>query len=88
MLLSFICGLIFLIVVLLFLSTINKKREGFGSYENCIDKGYTKEFCVMNPSMPGACLCNDGSIGRYLPGFKGQCVCGPGVWNGYFGNLR
>jgi hypothetical protein len=56
-------------------------REGFQTYQQCIDSGFTKEFCVQTPSSvfglgPGTCMCDDGTIGRYLPGFRGQCVCG------------
>ena len=56
-------------------------REGFQTYKECIDAGYTKSFCVQTPSSipalgPGSCVCIDGRIGRYLPGFRGECVCG------------
>lgn len=58
-----------------------KNREGFQTYQECIDAGYTKSFCVQTPSSvpalgPGSCVCADGRLGRYLPGFRGECVCG------------
>lgn len=48
------------------------------SYQHCINKGYTKEFCSQTPtsfSGPTTCLCNNGTLGYLLPGFKGNCVC-------------
>lgn len=48
------------------------------SYNDCIGKGYSKEFCVQTPTSvvgPGGCRCPNGSLGRKLPGFRGQCVC-------------
>lgn len=54
-------------------------REGFASsqqtYLECINNGYTKEFCSQN-NLPSTCLCPDGTIGKILPGFQGKCVCG------------
>jgi hypothetical protein len=54
-------------------------REGFSSnYNSCIAKGYTKSFCVQTPTSaygPSSCLCEDGKLGRIIPGFGGQCVC-------------
>jgi hypothetical protein len=55
--------------------------SGIGSYQECIDKGYTKEFCLQTPSSvfgPSSCLCNNGSMGYLLPGFRGHCVCNNG----------
>ncbi len=75
-----------LLFVILSLSILfidfNKVRETFidMSYGDCIRKGYTKEFCVQTPVSvigPSVCTCRDGSIGRILPGFRGECVnCG------------
>jgi hypothetical protein len=25
--------------------------------------------------MPGQCLCQNGAVGSFQPGFNGQCVC-------------
>jgi hypothetical protein len=54
-------------------------REGFSSnYNSCIAKGYSKSFCVQTPTSaygPSSCLCEDGKLGRIIPGFGGQCVC-------------
>ena len=48
------------------------------SYQQCINNGYTKEFCSQTPTSsfgPNVCLCNNGSMGYILPGFRGKCVC-------------
>ena len=77
-----------LIIVILFFSYLNipknktqtKIKEGFqgGSYNECINKGFTKEFCVQTPVSvlgPGYCLCRNGLLGFRQPGFQGRCVC-------------
>lgn len=56
------------------------KKEGFesSSFVECRAKGFSKEFCLETPTLyfgPNACSCEDGSIGRFLPGFRGECVC-------------
>lgn len=61
---------VFLVVLLLTMPRI----EGMTTNE-CLSKGYTKEFCMENP-WPSMCRCEDGRIGTLLGGFKGQCVCG------------
>lgn len=54
----------------------NKSKEGFISYTDCINNGYTKEFCVNNPmGFPGVCRCDNGQFGMILPEFRGECVC-------------
>lgn len=59
----------------------NKTVENFTgeiSYNDCISKGYSKEFCVQTPTSvlgPSGCMCPNGSLGRRLPGFRGRCVC-------------
>lgn len=59
----------------------NKTVENFTgemSYNDCIGKGYSKEFCVQTPTSvlgPSGCMCPNGSLGRRLPGFRGRCVC-------------
>ena len=65
--------LLFYIVILM---NSNMVVEGMTTTtEECLAKGYTKEFCLQNP-MVGSCLCPDGSMGIVIPGFKGECVCG------------
>ena len=46
------------------------RKEGFQShgFASCRGSGFSKEFCLQNPSMPGA-------VGTFQPGFKGRCVC-------------
>ena len=74
--------IIFIIITLATLFIITEFREdtkeGFGNYNDCLSKGYTKEFCLTTPVAnfgPGTCQCDDGSIGRVIPGFRGECVC-------------
>jgi hypothetical protein len=72
-------GLIGLVIVLLFLIGITwKNREGFATYNDCIQQGYTKEFCVQSPTSvmgPAVCMCDNGLIGKRLVGFRGECIC-------------
>ena len=52
--------------------------ENFSTYQQCIGKGFTKEFCLKTPTLvlgPNACSCPNGSVGKILPGFGGNCVC-------------
>ena len=53
------------------------KKEGFQShaYASCVNGGFSKEFCLQNPPMPGQCQCRNGAMGTFQPGFKGRCVC-------------
>lgn len=53
------------------------KREGFhpNTFASCRGSGFSKEFCLENPPMPGQCQCRNGAIGTFQPGFKGRCVC-------------
>ena len=54
------------------------KDLGSKAYVKCRNKGYTKEFCLKTPYAiypPGTCMCEDGRLGKRLPGFKGKCVC-------------
>jgi hypothetical protein len=56
-----------------------KTVEGFNTYQECRDKGFTKSFCVQTPVAAvgvGSCQCEDGSLGLILPGFRGSCLCG------------
>ena len=58
-------------------SLIPLKKEGFQShaFASCVNGGFSKEFCLQNPPMPGQCQCRNGAIGTFQPGFKGRCVC-------------
>lgn len=57
----------------------SKLRENFTpSYQQCINSGYSKEFCVQTPTSvvgPSGCQCHDGSLGYIIPGFRGKCLC-------------
>ena len=52
-------------------------KEGFRShaFASCRGSGFSKEFCLQNPPMPGQCQCRNGAVGTFQPGFKGRCVC-------------
>ena len=66
-----------------------KSKEGFlgGStlttdffiptYQACRAQGYSREFCVQTPEgdSPDSCMCADGRRGKYLVGYRGECVC-------------
>ena len=81
--------LIALAVLYGFKSTASATKEGFigGStlttdffiptYQACRAQGYSREFCVQTPEegSPGSCMCGDGRRGKYLVGYRGQCVC-------------
>ena len=67
-----------IIILLLLIWILRGSREGFATYNDCIQDGYTKEFCVRTPTSvmgPDVCMCEDGSIGKRLLGFRGECVC-------------
>lgn len=54
-------------------------REGF-SFSQCMNKGFTKEFCVQTPVSyggPTVCRTEDGRLGQILVGWGGQCVTPP-----------
>ena len=55
----------------------SSQREGFQShaFASCRGSGFSKEFCLQNPPMPGQCQCRNGAVGTFQPGFKGRCVC-------------
>ena len=69
--------LVIILIGLIYLTWSNK--EGFGlSYDECMAKGYTKAYCVQTPNSvfgPDICMCENGTLGRRLPGFRGECVC-------------
>lgn len=55
-------------------------KEGFhpnlpNTFASCRGSGFSKEFCLQNPPMPGQCQCRNGAMGTFQPGFKGHCVC-------------
>ena len=56
---------------------IPSNKEGFQShgFASCRGSGFSKEFCLQNPPMPGQCQCRNGAVGTFQPGFKGRCVC-------------
>ena len=64
---------IFLLAILLLAYLGSLKKEGFQSH--CNGSGFSKEFCLQNPPMPGQCQCRNGAVGTFQPGFKGRCVC-------------
>ena len=75
-------------------SAASATKEGFISstlttdffiptYQACRAQGYSREFCVQTPEggSPDSCMCADGRRGKYLVGYRGQCVCD--VYNSY-----
>lgn len=69
---------ILLILIMLFAINFNNIKENLTSYEDCIGKGYKKEFCTRTPVSiggPSMCTCSDGRIGTIMPGFRGECIC-------------
>jgi hypothetical protein len=74
-------SILFLFIIVLFsIFSPSNILEGFSSskFDSCRAKGYSKEFCVQTPTSaygPSSCLCQDGKLGRFIPGFGGQCVC-------------
>lgn len=54
-------------------------QEGF-TFSQCINKGFTKEFCVQTPVSyggPAVCRTEDGRLGQILAGWGGQCIAPP-----------
>ena len=47
------------------------------TYQACRKQGYSREFCVQSPEAGSldSCICRDGRRGKYLVGYRGQCVC-------------
>jgi hypothetical protein len=74
-------SILFLFVIVLFsIFSQSYILEGFSSskFDSCRAKGYSKDFCVQTPTSaygPSSCLCEDGKLGRFVPGFGGKCVC-------------
>jgi len=65
------------ILLLGYLGSLTPNKEGFQShgFASCRGSGFSKEFCLQNPPMPGQCQCRNGAVGTLQPGFKGRCVC-------------
>lgn len=83
--------LLFVIVIccifsILFINHRENFQDQHDQYINCRAQGFTKEWCQMTPFIHGSnvCQCENGSLGRYLPGFGAECVCG-GYNNVYYG---
>lgn len=64
------------VIVLLFIKYSHHKYESFTDYIDCLKKGFTKHFCIKSKLNPDSCLCENGNVGKIVPGFKGKCVCG------------
>lgn len=75
--LSIILFLLAAISAFAYLGSLKLKKEGFQShaFASCRGSGFSKEFCLQNPPMPGQCQCRNGAVGTFQPGFKGRCVC-------------
>ena len=75
------------VIVLLIIKYSKHSKESFSNYLNCIKKGFTKNFCIRNKLNPSSCLCENGNVGKIVPGYKGECVCGR-QQRKYQGSLR
>jgi hypothetical protein len=58
-------------------SGINELDFFIPTYQACRAQGYSREFCVQTPEggEPDSCICGDGRRGKYLVGYRGECVC-------------
>ena len=74
LLLLAICILIISLIILYWYNIKKINLESFSDFQDCRNKGFTKEFCQINP-YPDICQCSNGSLGRIIPGFKGKCLC-------------
>ncbi len=70
-----LCLILFILIVLIIASIYSNNSESFTDYQKCRDTGHSKEFCVVKPLLPNTCICENGQLGRRLPGLKGACVC-------------
>jgi len=71
-------ALVLAVMLLAYLGSLipsSSRKEGFQTFASCHGGGFSKEFCLQNPAMPGQCLCQNGAVGSFQPGFNGQCVC-------------
>lgn len=76
-------AIIAFVCLMLAMLLTRSSKEGF-SYNDCLSKGFSKEFCVTTPIAAqgiGTCLCENGSVGLQMPGFGGECVCNQGLYN-------
>ena len=65
-----------LIVIILFVSSQGKVKEGYDSLTTCEDQGYPKEFCLNVPvqsSFDNRCRCATGEWGKYESSSKCHC---------------
>lgn len=63
------------------------KEIGSEEYIKCRNDGFTKEFCLETPTAsndPDTCMCDNGAIGYYKRGFKGNCICNSSVPSGNY----
>jgi hypothetical protein len=67
-----------LIFIILFNSSRHSSKEGFESYNNCVEQGYPMDFCIKTPIQSkvdhGYCSCADGYFGSWHMG-EGKCYC-------------
>jgi hypothetical protein len=64
--------------LLIKIGLIRVEKEGFQTYQQCRNLGYSKEFCVQTPVSvfgPAGCMCPDGRMGATYPGLRGGCLC-------------
>ena len=74
------CLMVMLFCILaVYIYSKNTVIEG-ATFSECRSKGFSKEFCLQTPASlpfgPASCRCEDGSIGRIIPGLRGECCCG------------
>jgi len=65
-------------------SGMYKKDLGSEEYVKCRNNGFTKEFCLETPianNNPNTCVCENGQMGYFKTGFKGECICNHMVSN-------
>lgn len=72
----FLLILLAFVIVLLVIKYSQHTKESFSNYFKCLKKGFTKHFCVKSKLNPDSCICENGNVGRIVPGLKGKCVCG------------
>lgn len=78
------CSFITLVCVVLWCVFVGQilrttSQEGF-SFSQCMNKGFTKEFCLQTPVSyggPAVCRNADGQLGQVLAGWGGQCITPP-----------
>ena len=65
--------------------SLSPLKEGF-SFTQCMNRGFTKEFCVQTPVSyggPSSCRTPDGHLGQVLAGWGGKCIA-PSYASPYF----